>query len=529
MAEPDAGATFEFAIADPLAAEERLALRLRGQRRELGQTLDACTRRDDLARVRAALAPPVGDAPRVRRPARARARRGARAVLARARVRVPVRARVVASDGDRRALELLRENVAANARAPPALRARAAAADAAAAAARTRRRRRSTSSGPRATAAAAAPPPPRRPPRCATSRCAGSCGASTPRSLRRAARAAPPPRGGGGGGGGGDDDGGDDGGGGGDATATATATARSSTRSSRPTCCTTRARSRASSRERGRAALAAAGRAPHARLRAPQRGLGRRRRGRRARGPRARAELALPADAAAPRASRRRSRSSRSSGARRGGDRRAAPRAARAAAEPEPEPEAVRALAPARRRALEALWARVPTSVGKALSRRERGERGASFHRSAFVYGEASWEALAVALSRVRGKYAPLGGAKRVVGGTFYAPRLGRGKMVLAAAVLQPFARAEGVEPPRGAARGLARRARLVRGRGARATLAADDDGGARATPGGASAAARSTRRARRVPRGVVRRRARVRLVGTPPTPSFVDSTCSRG
>ena len=42
MAEPDAGATFEFAFADPLAADERLVLRLRGQRRELGQTL-ACT------------------------------------------------------------------------------------------------------------------------------------------------------------------------------------------------------------------------------------------------------------------------------------------------------------------------------------------------------------------------------------------------------------------------------------------------------------------------------------------------------
>mmetsp|Transcript_74948 Transcript_74948/g.207497 ORF Transcript_74948/g.207497 Transcript_74948/m.207497 type:complete len:275 (-) Transcript_74948:278-1102(-) len=81
-----------------------------------------------------------------------------------------------------------------------------------------------------------------------------------------------------------------------------------------------------------------------------------------------------------------------------------------------------------------------PVSVGKALSSRERDEKG--LNSSTLVYGEISFESYAIAFEKIKNKY----GGLQKPGGKFYDIGSGTGKPALAAALLHDWDHVVGIE-----------------------------------------------------------------------------------
>jgi len=104
-----------------------------------------------------------------------------------------------------------------------------------------------------------------------------------------------------------------------------------------------------------------------------------------------------------------------------------------------------------RKAVYEQLVKNFPTSVGKAVSKRERDETGQ--HQSTLVYGEINFESFAIALEKVKHRYGLPGqgysgvtGFMQEPGGIFYDIGSGTGKPVFAAVCIHPFEKAIGVE-----------------------------------------------------------------------------------
>jgi len=92
-----------------------------------------------------------------------------------------------------------------------------------------------------------------------------------------------------------------------------------------------------------------------------------------------------------------------------------------------------------------------PTSVGKAVSKKERDETGQ--HHATLVYGEINFESFGIAFEKIKKRYglpgtgnSPEKGIMQAPGGIFYDIGSGTGKPTIAAAALHPFEKAYGIE-----------------------------------------------------------------------------------